>query len=57
MQKAHFDTPKGAQQILLDFLSRVFQRMGFERGQMELKVVQKWFQNRVKNVLEIYNIC
>ena len=56
MQKAQFDTPKGAQQILLDLLSRVFQRMGFERGQMEPKLVPKSPQNRVTNVLEIDNV-
>ena len=56
MQKAHFDTPKGAQQILLDLLSRVFQRTGVEGGQMEPKLAPKLHQNRVKNVLEIDNV-
>ena len=41
MPKAHFDTPKGAQQILLDLLSRVFQRTGVEGGQMEPKLAPK----------------
>ena len=56
MQKAHFDTPKGAQQILLDHFEATLQRMGFERGQMEPKLVPKLFQNRVTNVLEIENV-
>ena len=55
-EKAHFDTAKGAQQILLDLLSRVFQRTGVEGGQMEPKLAPKLHQNRVKNVLEIDNV-
>ena len=56
MAKSHFDTPKGAQQILLDLLSRVFQRTGVEGGQKECKLTPKLHQNRVKNVLEIDNV-
>ena len=56
MPKAHFDTPKGTQQILLYHLEAVFRRIGFEGDEMEPKLVPKCVQNQVKNVLEIENV-
>ena len=56
MPKAHLDTPKGAQQILLDHPEAFFRRIGLESDKMEAKVVSKLSQNRAKNVLEIENV-
>ena len=56
MPKAHFDAPKGTQQILLDHLEAVFRRIGFEGDKMEPKLIPKCGQNQVKNVLEIENV-
>ena len=53
MSKAHFDTPKGAQQMLLDHLEAFFRRIGLESTKMNSKLVPKWSENLVKNVLKI----
>ena len=53
MSKAHFDTPKGAQQMLLDHLEAFVRRIGLESDKMDSKLVPKWSENLVKNVLKI----
>ena len=56
MPKAHFDIPKGTQQILLNHLGAVLRRIGFEGDEMKPKLVPKCGQNQVKNMLEIENV-